>query len=270
MASARPAHAAAATRHPAEDDIGKGHEPLRLRLPSSPSARGAATGGLLFPHRLLWSSIEQDTSRLLQSSLEQDPSRPPQVFARQIQKRKAKSSDPKWKYGFWPEIGNRDLVECILCGTRVKSGIKRLKEHLVGGYGDALKCEKTTTAIAAEMDAALVMGRRRRALNLDDDDGVQVVEIQNNVNASSQSSGTTVQHPSSGTASKRKQSTLKFASVPPRPKEKKSVITMLRKKPEEVVEERHSKNGPAQSSVEGRIRTKEERDEVNMHVANFF
>jgi hypothetical protein len=37
-----------------------------------------------------------------------------------------------------------------------------------------------------------------------------------------------------------------------------------------VVEERHSKNGPAQSSVEGRIRTKEERDEVNMHVANFF
>jgi len=37
-----------------------------------------------------------------------------------------------------------------------------------------------------------------------------------------------------------------------------------------VVEKSHSKNGPAQNSVEGRIRTKEERDEVNMHVANFF
>ena len=188
-------------------------------------------------------------------------------------KRKARSGDPRWKYGFWPEIGNRDLVECILCGTQVKSGIKRLKEHLVGGYRDALKCEKTTTAIAAEMEAALVQGRRRRALNLDDDDdGVQVVEVQNNANAASQSSGTTVQHPSSGTTSKRKQSALKFANLPPRPKEKekKSVITMLRKNPEEVVEERHSKNGPAQSSVEGRIRTKEERDEVNMHVANFF
>ena len=37
-----------------------------------------------------------------------------------------------------------------------------------------------------------------------------------------------------------------------------------------MVEERHSKNEPAQTSVEGRIRTKEERDEVNMHVANFF
>ena len=99
-----------------------------------------------------------------------------------------------------------------------------------------------------------------------------MVEVQNNANAASQSSGTTVQHPSSGTTSKRKQSALKFANLPPRPKEKekKSVITMLRKKPEEVVEERHSKNGPAQSSVEGRIRTKEERDEVNMHVANFF
>jgi hypothetical protein len=138
-------------------------------------------------------------------------------------KRKARSGDPRWKYGFWPELGNRDLVECILCGTQVKSGIKRLKEHLVGGYGDALKCEKTTTAIAAEMEAALVQGRRR-ALNLDDDDdGVQVVEVQNNANASSQSSGTTVQHPSSGTTSKRKQSALKFASLPPRPKEREEV-----------------------------------------------
>jgi hypothetical protein len=79
-----------------------------------------------------------------------------------------------------------------------------------------------------------------------------------------------VQHPSLGIAAKKKQSALKFASLPPRPKEKKSVITMLQKKPKEVVEERHSKNGPAQSSVEGRTRTKEERDEVNMHVVNFF
>jgi hypothetical protein len=145
-------------------------------------------------------------------------------------KRKAKSSDPGWKYGFWPEIGNRDLVECSLCGGRLNSGIKRLKEHLVGGYGDAVKCPKTTTAIAAEMEAALLKGRRKRALNLDDDDdGVQVVEVvptenqvQNIANASSLSSGM-VQHPSSGTASKKKQSALKFASLPPRPEEK-SVI----------------------------------------------
>jgi hypothetical protein len=108
----------------------------------------------------------------------------------QIQK-KDKSSDPRWKYGFWPQIGNRDLVECSLCGVRVNSGIKRLREHLVGGYGDAVKCPKTTTKIVAEMEAALVKGRRKRALNLDDD-GVQVVEVvpsenpvQNNATASS-------------------------------------------------------------------------------------
>jgi hypothetical protein len=90
-------------------------------------------------------------------------------------KRKAKSSDPGWKYGFWPQIGNRDLVECSLCGVRVNSGIKRLKEHI------------------AEMEETLVKGRRKRALNLDDDDdGVQVVEVvpsqnpvQNNATASS-------------------------------------------------------------------------------------
>jgi hypothetical protein len=113
--------------------------------------------------------------------------------------------------------------------VRVNSRIKRLKEHHVGGYGDAVKCPKTTTAIAVEMEAALVKGRRKRALNLDDDDdddGVQVVEVvpsenlvQNNATASSQSSGASVvQHPSSGTTAKKKQSTLKFASLPPRPK----------------------------------------------------
>jgi hypothetical protein len=123
--------------------------------------------------------------------------------------------------------------------VRVNSRIKRLKEHHVGGYGDAVKCPKTTTAIVVEMEAALVKGRRKRALNLDDDDdGVQVVEVvpsenlvQNNATASSQSSGASVvQHPSSGTTAKKKQSTLRFASLPPKPKEKKSVITMLWKK----------------------------------------
>jgi len=84
------------------------------------------------------------------------------------------------------------LVECVLCGTQVKARIKRLKEHLVGGYGDAIKCPKTTTEIAAAMEAALVKGRRRRVLNLDDDDdGVQVVEV---VPSENQVQG---QHPSS-------------------------------------------------------------------------
>ena len=49
-------------------------------------------------------------------------------------KRKAKSNDPGWKYGYWSEIGNRDKVMCILCNTPSSGGIKRLKEHLAGGY----------------------------------------------------------------------------------------------------------------------------------------
>ena len=156
------------------------------------------------------------------------------------------------------------MVECVLCGTQVKARIKRLKEHLVGGYGDAIKCPKTTTEIAAAMEAALVKGRRRRVLNLDDDDdGVQVVEV---VPSENQVQG---QHPSSTQVIWYNYATSKFRDSI----QKEAIcseVSASEKKPEEVVEERHSKNGPAQTSVEGRIRTKEERDEVNMHVANFF
>jgi hypothetical protein len=49
-------------------------------------------------------------------------------------KRRAKSNDPGWNYGFWTEIGNRDKVTCNLCKTVTMGGIKRLKEHLAGGY----------------------------------------------------------------------------------------------------------------------------------------
>ena len=53
-------------------------------------------------------------------------------------KRKAKSNDPGWKYGYWPEIGNRDMVMRILCNTPSKGGIKKLKEHLAGGYSEGV------------------------------------------------------------------------------------------------------------------------------------
>ena len=49
-------------------------------------------------------------------------------------KHRAKSNDPGWKYGYWTEIGNRDKVTCNLCKTMTMVGIKRLKEHLAGGY----------------------------------------------------------------------------------------------------------------------------------------
>jgi hypothetical protein len=84
--------------------------------------------------------------------------------------RKAKSNDPGWKYGYWSNLGNRDhQVTCTLCDTMVCGGIKRLKQHLAGGYGDTKMCSKTTTAIRKEMRNYLESNKRKRPLFLDDD-----------------------------------------------------------------------------------------------------
>ena len=48
--------------------------------------------------------------------------------------RKARSNDPGCKYGYWANLENRDQVTCTLCDTMVHGGIKRLKQHLVGGW----------------------------------------------------------------------------------------------------------------------------------------
>jgi hypothetical protein len=66
-------------------------------------------------------------------------------------KRRVRSNDPGWKFGYWTEIGNRDKVTCNLCQTVIAGGTKRLKEHLTGGYADTIKCLKTTTEIRKEM-----------------------------------------------------------------------------------------------------------------------
>lgn len=44
-------------------------------------------------------------------------------------KHKAKSTDPGWKYGYWPDPQVKGCIECILCGKQVKQGINRLKQH---------------------------------------------------------------------------------------------------------------------------------------------
>ncbi|KAL6579978.1 hypothetical protein OROMI_008002 [Orobanche minor] len=42
-------------------------------------------------------------------------------------KRKAKSSDPGWKYAFWPDLNNKDIVQCCLCNKKMHAWIRRLK-----------------------------------------------------------------------------------------------------------------------------------------------
>ena len=48
----------------------------------------------------------------------------------------------------------------------VRGGIKRLKQHLAGGYGDAVLCEskELTTEIRKEMSAYLEANKRKKAI----------------------------------------------------------------------------------------------------------
>jgi hypothetical protein len=149
------------------------------------------------------------------------------------QARKARSNDPGWKYGYWANLENRDQVTCTLCDIMVCGGIKRLKQHLAGGYGDANICSKTTTAIRKEMKEYLEGNRRRRPLFLEDDeqqeqeDDVVVVEANpaESVQVPSsapESQASKVQQPSSGTAAKRRRAT--YLYKPPQKVESKGKV----------------------------------------------
>lgn len=74
--------------------------------------------------------------------------------------RPTNSNDPGWNYAYSTTIGNRDAVTCKLCGRSLRGGIRRLKEHLAGGYGDSNIfspniCIWTTTENRKEMEEAL-------------------------------------------------------------------------------------------------------------------
>ncbi|KAL6541554.1 hypothetical protein OROGR_011040 [Orobanche gracilis] len=176
--------------------------------------------------------------------------------------RKAKSSDPGWKYGFWPDLNNKDIVQCSLCNKQVHAGIRRLKQHLAGGYGDVQMCAKTTTSIIKEMQDYIRKNARKTVVPLDDDNDDDVEEVEPN-DISTAASNTV---PSSGTSSKRKKASYFMA---PQSKPTKSIASILRKTPEEVVEERHCR-GPYQTTIENSTKTAEEKERVNMHIANFF
>ncbi|CAD6264128.1 unnamed protein product [Miscanthus lutarioriparius] len=75
-------------------------------------------------------------------------------------KMKAKSSDPRWKYGFWPDIGKKEFIQCIFCKKVVPSGIKRFKQHLAGGYSDVVKCGEAPELVRREMNGYLVTRSR--------------------------------------------------------------------------------------------------------------
>ena len=177
-----------------------------------------------------------------------DPARKPQ-----------KSKDLGWKYGYWPNLQNKDEVKCTLCGTSVRGGIKRLKQHLAGGYGDAVLCEskELTTEIRKEMSAYLEANKRKRPLFLEeDDDGEsEVVEVTTEQASENRSQALKVQ-PSSGTAAKRRQATLPFKDVGNNNKTKAantmSIAEMVRETPEEMVDERLA--GSYQPTIQSKVK----------------
>ncbi|KAL9673331.1 hypothetical protein QQ045_029587 [Rhodiola kirilowii] len=91
--------------------------------------------------------------------LSKDPKRKP-----------TKSSDSGWKYGFWPDLNNKDMTQCSLCDKIMHAGVRRLKHHLAGGYADVEKCLHTTTEIMKEMRSAIDKGKRKTIVQLDDED----------------------------------------------------------------------------------------------------
>ncbi|ONM30638.1 hypothetical protein ZEAMMB73_Zm00001d040145 [Zea mays] len=69
-------------------------------------------------------------------------------------KRKAKSQDPGWKFGWWPDPTKKDFIRCIFCLKVVPSGIKRFKQHLAGGFSDTTKCSMVPEVVSKDINAA--------------------------------------------------------------------------------------------------------------------
>ncbi|XP_066392488.1 uncharacterized protein [Miscanthus floridulus] len=189
------------------------------------------------------SSASPDVATLVERAIAKLP---PELAAQAVDtKRKAKSQDPGWKYGWWLDASKKDFVQCIFCKKIVPSGIKRFKQHLARGYGDAVGCEdeeQQDDATAVEEPAA-------------------------------------VPEPSSGTKVKQKKRiaqaaissfTITAAPKPATQKMSRSVSSMLCKSPEEVVEERHRSKHSQPTLEHCTKKSKEAKVVVDDHVADFF
>ena len=120
-------------------------------------------------------------------------------------------------------------MTCTLC-----RGIKRLKQHLAGGYGDLKMCAKTTTAIRKEMRDYLEGNRRKRPLFLEDDeqqeqeDDAVVMEggpaESGQVESSAPSSQGSKVQPSSGTTTKQRCAAYLFKTLASKTKLKQQTV----------------------------------------------
>ncbi|XP_066365179.1 uncharacterized protein [Miscanthus floridulus] len=185
--------------------------------------------------------------------------------------RKANSNDPGWKYAYWANLQKPDKVTCTICDTEVSGGIKRLKQHLAGGYGDAKMCPKTTTAIRKERRNYLESNKRRRPLFNEEGDEppeepANVVVV--NAVAAPTARAEFVQVEDTAPAESQASKATAASNTKAKPNVNKSIVEMLRKTPKELVDER--RKGCSQPTIPAKIRTKGEKHYVDQRWALWF
>jgi len=197
---------------------------------------------------------------------------PPHLAAEAVDpKRKAKSKDPGWKFGWWPDPTKKDFVKCIFCQKTIPAGIKRFKQHLSGGSADCIKCEHVPELVSREMDAYLKKNARNVVVSmLSDEEGDEAAVGE----------GELEPEPSCGAKVKQAKKRIVQSGItsfvvaaPTKPqtqKHSRSVSSLLCKSPEEVVAERH-KSKTSQSTLEHCTKKgKEAKQIVDDHAADFF
>jgi hypothetical protein len=193
---------------------------------------------------------------------------PPELSAQANDpKRKARSQDPGWQFGWWPDRTKKDFVQCVFYKKIVPSGIKSFRQHLADRFGDTMKCARVPEVVSKEMHTYL-RRNMRVVITADGDEGEEEGE-QIDVGLL----------PSSGTKTKQAKKQIAQASMssfvvaapikPNTQKASKSGSVMLCKTPEEVVAERH-KNKTSHTTLEHCIKKGTEAKQiVDDHVADF-
>lgn len=247
-----PSAAAAAE---AEEQIGGAPAPAIAEGTAAPSCGSGNASAIDDVDSLIAKALEKLPPEL--SALAKDP------------KRHAKSKDPGWKYGFWCYEGKRDMVQCIFCKKVVPAGIRRFKQHLAGGYGDAEKCPSTPAIVRKEMDQYLKKNGRTQ---VPEGEGGAEAESEGEVGNTCCSSSAKFRTKFKDAKRKAQASIASYMSSakPGSQKYSKSVSSMLCKTPEEVVHEKHNSKTSQPSMEHCTKKSMEAKQIVDDHVADFF
>ncbi|GJN11792.1 hypothetical protein PR202_ga30030 [Eleusine coracana subsp. coracana] len=155
-----------------DDERDWGHPQVEVIFPTQAAAEGFVDDGVTGPRVCEDASGSGNVDGVASLVAKALADLPPELVAlAQNPKNHAKSKDPGWKYGFWPNEAEKDKVQCIFCKKIVPAGIKRFKQHLAGGYGDAEKCSRAPAIIRKEMNAYLNQNSRTSVIAMEESEG---------------------------------------------------------------------------------------------------